>query len=238
METPVTQQGPQLSLDVLLSQPWQLMKGQKRYIWMLNFPILVLLTVLICKSLSGVIAVYVSVENGQNLDMPNFMTNLGLAHRPLLALLFLILFAFCGLYAYSANFIVGCNIAKGIQFQRAHFLVILKRIGSACVVLFVSATLYLLTTIPILGWILYFFLMPYLALYQMTAIYHKGPFRSLITILKVLKPCFWKVSLGYWIAFILTALMCITIIGAIWGIPFFLTTLGIINREVIEYNRS
>lgn len=170
--------------------------------------------------------------NGQNPAPPDFAGKLAWP-VPILTL-FVIVMLFSSLYAWCGNLIFGCDVAKGVSLNKARFLHVLKRIGPGIVSLFMIGIIELITLIPIIGWIIGLLLGPYFAVYQMMVLYHKGPFRSLIKSIEVMEGNFWRIFVGYWVLIFLSGLMCLTVIGVIWGLPFLVIGLGIINRDVIE----
>ncbi len=217
-------------LKNLIKEPFSLMRGQKRYFWMISLPILIIGGFFVYKCYPLINETITS-----NLaNPPSYTAALGI-NSIWVTLLFLFALIFFGIYAYTGSFILGCDIAKKKSFSTVRLTFISKRLGPS-IISFIATDILegLIFSIPILCYFIDFFAAPYLILYTMMVIYHKGPFDSFGKAFYIMRVNFWKIVFGYWIAMLITILLCLTIIGAIWGLPFFVTALGIMNRDLVE----
>ncbi len=225
-----------LSIDQLITDPWALMKGKKRYFWLLFLPTLIIAAFGVYEFSDFLVALGTSVaaKNFSVVEHYSFSRHFGdLSTGEAVMLCLLVVFVF--LYTYFGGFILGCDVAKGIPFSWNKLGMIFKRMWPGIVALIVIEIIKMVfLLIPVLGWILNFLFDPFFVLYVIATIYQQGPFSSLPRAWRAMKGNFWRLWVGYYVVVVITVLLCMTLIGAIWGIPFMMIAFGIVNRELLE----
>jgi hypothetical protein len=201
---------------------WHLMKGQKRYLWLMCVPLILFLVLVVVTTTVSVMLLH---------SGPGF-TGLMRAGEKLLPLVLLGILALC--FTVSGSLIAACNIAKQQAFDWIWCRQAVKRMGSVfCALLVMALVVSLLAFLPS-GHVLSFLMIPVYMTYILLVVHHRGIFQSIIPAFRCLKGNYWRVLAVLVLGSILYVLLSMTIIGLIWSVPFRCLLAGVIYRDVIE----
>ncbi len=209
-----------LQIGATISDSWRLMKGQKRYIWLMLVPLLVLLIL-------GWVSVSRALLTFLLMGGPSLSLDWG--RMIALGILAAVVVSFIG----AAMVIASCNFAQKQEFSKQWFRRAIDRIPyQFCALLILLVIGAVLGRIPG-GVLITIFLFPVALTYFVLVGYRLGPIAAVKPAFLLLKGNYWRVLAVLLLSMLLSGLLAITVIGLIWGVPFRVMVMGVIYRDVL-----